>query len=293
MVRLRWSILMIGMLILLAPISHAQLGNLLYNPSFEDERYSTAYSNVDVSFNIPNSWSGGLYTTGTRPWENVPPNGYPHTADIKVDGARSYHISRGGGSFTAWIYQVIATTTNTPLEASAWAYLDHTGGGATARVGIDPSGGSNPFSPTVVWGEAGTRENAWNQVRVTATTKGATASIFLFASQTQPSDPNGVYWDNAYAGSPVTIVVPPVTNNTLTTISDVTFTTIARVNVRALPTVNSKRLARLAVNTTVPVLARSQDGQWVQVKVSDTVQGWTNIRFGTLVGNVDSLPFGN
>lgn len=349
-------------------LTYAQTSNLLANASFEAGGFVQATAAPDGSafYNVPEGWGGGVLLDGAVFWQNIMPNGYPHSGSVKTNGVQSYHVSRGYATFTAWIYQRVATVPNTPLEGGAAAFVENPSGTAFVRAGIDPTGGTNPFAPTVIWGASAGAPNAWNAVRVSARATGGVATFFLFASQGAPADPNGVYWDDAFlfgqggaslvpaheasAPSSERVVVPNVQVNVrtgasvasprigvanpntawrwlategdwhvidfngqrgyvsaaFTTLRDgttdvpaavssetgVTYTANANQRVRRAPTTQSARIGAIQRGETVAVLAKSADGQWVQVRLANGRTGWASARFGTLNGSVDGLPVG-
>ncbi len=196
---LGWMILLA--LLVAAPVSvGAQFVNLLVDPSFEGEQYVVAaYDPTDgTAFSVPVGWGGGVVTqSSTEAWMNKIPTGFPHFGNVKWAGNRSLHVSRGFATFTAWVYQQVSVQPNTDLVGGARAFIENPTNGAV-RVGIDPLGGTNPFEPRVVWSAQAGNRYAWNAMEARTKAGGPVATIFLFATQGVPSDPNGVYWDEAY-----------------------------------------------------------------------------------------------
>lgn len=179
--------------------------NLLQNGDFESETYTRISEDqgAGVSYNVPIGWGGGVVLGGGQPWQNVHPTGFPHTGALKYSGFRSFHMARGGGTFTAFIYQTVNVQPGTTVEGGAWAYIE--GNTGFVRVGIDPNGGSDPNSGAVIWSGWSATHYNWQRPSVQATANGA-VTLFLYATQEQPGDPNGVYWDAAFlngiAGQP-------------------------------------------------------------------------------------------
>lgn len=196
-----------------------QRTNLLNDPSFEGETWGTVLVSPDNNafFNVPLGWGGGAYTQDVGiAWLNVYVNAYPHKGDYRVrEGDTSLHVSRGGGQFTAWAFQTVLTVPNTPLEGGAYAFIDHANSAGYVRVGIDPSGNTNPYSSTVIWGEVYALQQEWVRPTVTTMATGTRATLFLFASQHSPADPNSVYWDGAFLfgeSRQVVMIAPPTTS---------------------------------------------------------------------------------
>ena len=210
-----WLIVMVASLCLLSIVGMttpaiAQTGNLLEDPGFE---FSGVWKTVvDASsaegtvFSVAPAWNG-WYTESPRSadWMNRIPNGYPHTengARFTHGGNRSQEINRGSATFTAGVYQTVTVAEGANVIGSAWVRMNldlDSGITAQARVGIDTNGGNSPFDSDIVW-------SAWaqnvldinfRQLTVNATATGTQVTIWLFATQNVPSDPNGVYWDDA------------------------------------------------------------------------------------------------
>lgn len=248
--------------LLVSPAS-AQVENLLIDPGFEGEIYNVISIDPadDTRFHVPSGWSGGIIRTpGAEPWINAHPNGFPHTAGFKVQGNRSFHVSRGGATFTAYVYQQVYVQPNTPVQAGAWAFIEN-GKGGRARIGIDPSGGADPFNPNIVWSGWSNVRNGWNQFATSATAQGGVVTLILFATQDVPSDPNGVYWDDAYlngirgsapalvGGSPV-IVRPMVTAD-------------ANMRVRRGPGIDQPRIGAMNAGESYPLV--EDLGSWYAI----------------------------
>jgi hypothetical protein len=71
-------------------------------------------------------------------------------------------------------------------------------GNVTFWVGIDPSGGRNPSSSNVVWGQGAHIYNAYAQVpAVEATAQSESITIFMRAQARYPFKHNDAYWDDA------------------------------------------------------------------------------------------------
>jgi len=71
-------------------------------------------------------------------------------------------------------------------------------GNFTFRVGIDPTGGINPFAGTVIWGQGVHSYNAHAQVpSVEATATASTVTVFLRSTTRWAFKHNDAYWDDA------------------------------------------------------------------------------------------------
>ena len=191
-------------LLVLGTSLNAQSTNLLANPSFEEAgNYNVilASNEEGTVFGVPPSWDGWIATTPrSETWMNLVPDGYPHTGLFKFDGGRSLSISRGFASFTTAVYQRVSVAAGTNVRGSARGFMERGSTpppGAQFRVGIDPTGGENPLNPAVIWSPWVASPNSWVQATVDATSASGAVTLFLYSTQTSPSNPNAIYWDDA------------------------------------------------------------------------------------------------
>jgi len=246
----------------------AQTSNLLIDPSFEGESYNRISIDAldpNVSYNVPSGWGGGvIQAPRSEPWMNVHPTGFPHTGPYRYSGGRSFHMARGGGTFTAYLYQQVSVAVGTPLQGGAYSFIENGSGTGVTRVGIDPTGGANPYGGAVVWsGWVGNGFN-WNYMQVDSVAVNSTVTIFLFATQTVPVDPNGVYWDAAFLNG--TAGNAPVVENPSQPApasgAQVAQPTV-RLNVRSGPDTSFGRIGLIRPGQSYTVLG--QEGGWVRI----------------------------
>jgi LysM repeat protein len=88
------------------------------------------------------------------------------------------------------------------------------------RIGIDPTGGTNPYSPNIVWSGYQQPFDAYAQFSVQAQAQGDKVTVFTFsAPSVNPNSPeygfkhNDIYWDDAslvvVGGGAAPAVAPP------------------------------------------------------------------------------------
>jgi LysM repeat protein len=183
----------------------AQSGNLLVNPGMENPYLGQGAPDQTA----PTGWS--LWSTG------YPVTSFPHIDPYQIHGgAAAWNIRKGFAPFTAGGYQQVSgIAIGSTIHASVWGqnytcndqtyscigsdgkHHSDTSSGAVIRVGIDPSGGTNPNSGQIVWSATNGAFDAWTQVSTDAVNCNATVTIFLYATQQTGMFINAVYFDDA------------------------------------------------------------------------------------------------
>lgn len=180
--------------------------NLLTNGSLERPYYGQA----SATQTAPQGWT--LWVGGGSP------EAFPHNDRVQVlDGEVSWNIHQGYVAFTVAGYQRVGgLSQGDALEMSAygWAYTcndtatscvipdapyrrSDPSAGVSMKVGIDPTGGTDPYAATVQWSGSAAPYDQWARLSVSAAAQGDTVTVFLFASQQTGLALNNVYWDQA------------------------------------------------------------------------------------------------
>ncbi len=247
---------------------NAQSTNLLQNPGFDSETYTLiATDPLDpyTTYNAPMGWWGGFIPPQTwgETWRNAFPAGYPHSAGLKRSGTFSFNMARGGATFTAWIYQQVSVQPDTDLQGGAWAFLENPVD-SLVRAGIDPNGGTDVNSPSIVWSSFSNLLYQWNYVSVNAHAQGGTVTLFLMATQNAPGNPNGVYWDEAFLnGTPGSGVIQSGAPAAAIPPGSQVVTSTVRLNVRSGAGTNYDRIGRM--NPGDAYLYIGEIGDWLQI----------------------------
>lgn len=170
--------------------------NLLQDPGFENN-YSGRMGRGD--FNFPAAWDGWWTDAPhSESWMNVAPNGYPHPGGFKRSGSYSQSISKGSGTFTAAAFQQVNDIApGAKLRASAFVYIENNNGAnSQVRIGIGSNVGTNVYGD-ITWSDWTKSLRSWQEITVDHTATGGSVTVFIFATQTWPNDPNAVYLDDA------------------------------------------------------------------------------------------------
>jgi|SRR5690554_6568181 len=198
----------------------ALLGGALISP----DEPAGAQTNLLVNGGMERPYQGQGAATRTAPngwnlWVGAgAPEAFPHTDPLQViDGEVSWNVKQGDGAFTAAGYQRVgglAPGTRLRFSAHAWLYTcndreyscvipdypyrrSDPSAGASVRIGIDPTGGTDPNSASIVWSGSVAPYDQWAIPSVVAESQGDAVTVFLYMTQAQGLALNNVYWDAA------------------------------------------------------------------------------------------------
>ncbi|HEC22478.1 MAG TPA: LysM peptidoglycan-binding domain-containing protein [Chloroflexi bacterium] len=223
----------------------AQGTNLLDNPSFEQPFVLEVRAD-----------GGGFVAHGWSPWwYNDAGDEYDgpefKQANIEVDpnrvrsGEDAQQYFRPWARHLAGLYQQAQVPANSRVQFTiyghAWSAFcrqgddglecdprnSHFGDGAnpiSMKIGIDPTGGTDPFSDAIVWSAERAVYDNYELFSVEATAQGDRVTVFVYSSPLYPAPVVNVYWDDAALvvvgeGSADTPPPPPPTGDTGTTTS--------------------------------------------------------------------------
>jgi hypothetical protein len=217
-------------LLLLLPGGIAAQGpNLLQNPGFEQPFAASIPGKENCLIAVPwRAW----YVEGTpeetsQGYRLAPEYKLATRADYPGNRVRSGELAQqyfhSFGNFQAGVYQVVPNVQpgsryRFELWGMTWSCTDERRGncgGATSgdpspmhlRIGIDPLGGTDPFSPAIVWSPEQNAYDSWHQFVVEATAQSSTITVFVYAYPDYRSQDNNVYLDDAS----LVMVAPPPT----------------------------------------------------------------------------------
>jgi len=205
----------------------AQGPNLLPNPGFERPYVASIPGKENCAIAAP--WVA-WYREGTR--EEVT-QGYRFAPEYKAAFRADYPGNRvrngelaqqwfhSYGNFEAGVLQQVSNiSVGAKLHFEIWILTwscdkEPRGncGGATSgdpspmhvRVGIDPTGGGDPFSPAIIWSEEQNAYDSWHHFQVEAVAQKTTVTAYVYSYPTYRSQDNNVYVDDAS----LVVVAPP------------------------------------------------------------------------------------
>jgi hypothetical protein len=190
----------------LAPRPAAAAGeNLLANPSFEEGWYHASFSNF-----IPNGW--GYWFQHRAPdeqrlhWMPEPEfGGIVDREGQQISGRWSARWFTIWAIHNAGLYQRVRVPRDAPVRFSIWM-LSWASQNDTWRVseswqhrwvGIDPTGGTDPFSPRIVWGRDDATMDEWVRLSVEARAEGEWVTVFVREQPDWPVKHNDCLVDDA------------------------------------------------------------------------------------------------
>lgn len=183
---------------------------VLENPDFEGEFSDRGASEVTVADHWQPWWMGG------SPKDT--PAGYLHRPEYKPEMRRvGKGRVRSGASaqkqFTTYathdagIYQQVSVIGGSTVSFSIWAYVwssseddanrSRRAGDYAVSVGIDPYGGTDGTSDSIVWSEPLVRHDRWVEISVRTVAKADTITVFTRGKPSWRVKHNDSYWDDA------------------------------------------------------------------------------------------------
>jgi LysM repeat protein len=211
----KWIVMLCVALAVLAFGGAGAQQNLLTNGPFDPPFATTP------GLKLANGWSA---------WGSA--DFYDEVFGSKRSGQAAQAVGREGDKFTAGVFQIVnGLPSGIRVRFGAWSKIiiidDDVGTSrqttSTTRVGIDPTGGTNPSGPNVVWSgvlstasfpgaiDGSKFETTYVELTVEATTNGGPVTVFTWGSQVDPAERNLNFWDDAYlintVGGPVSTTV--------------------------------------------------------------------------------------
>ena len=296
----------------MAPLSaHAQ-GNLLANASFEEGSY--VYNN-DGDQRVPTAW---------LPWWVSPPKGdcnnfkphyelEQHPTHV-VDGSTSARYYTAYSTHNGGLMQTVSVTPGAHYRFSIYGFawstdnpVVDTPSTSTTKMwaGIDPTGGTDGKSGSVIWSAENDQMDHFNLFTVDAVAQSDHITVFTRNKPDWCVYRNDSFWDAAslvqVGGStnPVQPTTPPVQPTTPPAQptqppslppSGVTAHANTTLNIRNGPTVYNDIIGYVPDGETVSVLGRDAGGtQWIFIN-RNGVKGWIAGWLTTVNGDLNSVP---
>jgi LysM repeat protein len=195
----------------------AQSGNLLTNPSFEQP--FELHQAADGGGFVAHGWNPWWYNDSGAEFDGPEFK----QANIEVDPNRVRSGVDAQQYFRPWVrhqaglYQQVAVSSGSRLRFTvyghAWSSFckekdDHLDCDARnsyhgdvnpifMKIGIDPLGGTDPFSPNIVWGEEKSVYDNFDLFTVDAVSQGGQVTVYIYSMPLYAAPVINVYWDDA------------------------------------------------------------------------------------------------
>ncbi|MEJ2150767.1 MAG: LysM peptidoglycan-binding domain-containing protein [Chloroflexota bacterium] len=195
----------------------AQSGNILNNPSFEQP--FELHQAADGGGFVAHGWEPWWYNDAGAEFDGPEFK----QANIAVDpnrvrsGEDAQQYFRPWARHQAGVYQQVPVASGSLLRFTvyghAWSTFckekdDHLDcdpedsyhgevNPITMKIGIDPLGGTDPFSPNIVWGEEKTVYDHYDLFSVDATSQAGQVTVFVYSMPLYAAPVVNVYWDDA------------------------------------------------------------------------------------------------
>ena len=193
--------------------------NLLQNPSFDGSFTQFAHFSTAI---VADKWLPWWREQGgdDEAWKNRMPEykpAAPYQNRIHSGGNAQQYFTYYG-THIGGIYQTAGgiapgSRLRFTIWGQAWAGggndpdKSEGGGPMHMRIGIDPTGGTNPWASSVVWSGEQNPLDQWSSFSVEAVARANQATVFTWSTPDYPTQHNDVYWDDAS----LTVIVPPAT----------------------------------------------------------------------------------
>ncbi len=212
--RLRLLALLVLVILGGTMLTSAQDDNKLTNGGLEEGSFGPYTGRRGGTFPIylPNGWNywfAAAVNDRINVGERASIQPHPGPGPSPHGGSRALNISCGYFTCTAAIFQTVSgIQTGTNVQATAWSQIKacNLGGGSSCgsspasgsqtRIGIDPTGGSDPNNPAIVWSAWVTPHDQWLSQSVSATATSGNVTVFLYSTQPNIADLNKTYWDD-------------------------------------------------------------------------------------------------
>ena len=194
MKQLRWRVLVVGLLLcaFAAGSLHWQASAGARNPCLEPGNL-TQNCGFDT---FVDDWVGEKRYQIPSAWWYYILSGDPdyRPSDDTYWGAPSLWMLTDGAPFTAGIYQQVAVTPGV-------VYMTDIGWAAPSqedferKLGLDPTGGTDPLAPTVIWSRSEWTKTRWPDLTVSARATGPMMTVFVWVHHPRAYGQDWIFLD--------------------------------------------------------------------------------------------------
>jgi hypothetical protein len=174
--------------------------------------------NCNFDWFVENMEGGSLRVVpeGWNPWATTGDPAFDVDDHGSAPGAPAQRIWSDGGSWTAGLYQQVPTSPGSAYTARIdWAAISAPD--IERKVGIDPLGGTDPLSPSVVWGPSEWTDEKMPDLRVTAFAQAPSVTVFVWTHHPVSHGQDQVFLDAVTLVEDPTQIMPTLTPSAVPT----------------------------------------------------------------------------
>jgi len=209
-----------------ASVGAFQSGNLLQNPGFEGQFVTI---NADSSLQLAPNWQPWSLPQGDSSSINAQPEYKPAPASRVHSGSAAQEYNTFFATHTGGVYQRVPVTPGTELRFGIYVYVWSSASFANpdvsedpndviVNVGIDPTGGTDGESASIVWSSDAEFYDEYRELSVSAISSATAVTVFVRSAPQGFVGTNNVYVDDAslvaLGQAPPTATVPPTVTPT-------------------------------------------------------------------------------
>jgi len=325
-IRFRWLVPVLALLVALGALAPADAAlaqggpNLLNNPGFEGQYVPYTYPNGTRigEFHIAAGWNPWFNESLRRP--EYKPGNYSYNGSASQQYFTSYSVHQAG----LWQRVENATPGRTyrfSIGLYIWSssegdiFTSVQPGNVNVRIGIDPTGGTNPYAGTVVWSPFAMYYDEWRFLSVDAVAQSNALTVFTWSQPVFPVVHNDIALDQAYLGEVAAAPAPtqpaapaveqaqpvqqppavatqppaPVTVPAAPTAAPGAITLRPLDDLRLRASIYGETLDVIPAGVPVVVLGRTADRNWALVEYNGQ-QGWVASWLGRYSAAFDTIP---
>ncbi len=152
------------------------------------------------------SWAPWWFTGGEESpaWKNR----QPVFSSGLLDGREVQQLATPFATHIGGLWQQVPAAPGNQyeltVEGQAWSSEDATpasrleASDVNLQIGLDPTGGTDPQSPLIVWSEVSQPLSHWQTLHLTAQAETAVITVFLKSAPNLPKRQQSVFWRNAF-----------------------------------------------------------------------------------------------
>ncbi|MBN1286410.1 MAG: LysM peptidoglycan-binding domain-containing protein [Anaerolineae bacterium] len=172
-----------------------------------------AQTNLLANGNMEGGFDGNGVPNGWQPWYIDAPSDCNNYKPVYSHGAQAQEGSAAAMFFINWhtytagLRQTVNVTPGNNLRFTAYGRIvsgdtvgttvSNPNAGVEMKIGIDPTGGSNPQAGTVVWSGTISATGGYQLFSVDATAQNSSVTVFLYSRPFYCNAENTTFFDNA------------------------------------------------------------------------------------------------